>query len=170
MPKPLIAIVGRPNVGKSHLFNRLARQKIALVEDFEGTTRDRLYQSIDIWGRECLLIDTGGFDSMDKEGYTPAILGSTELAIDEADIIIFMVDGRDEPTTLDFEIADVLRKTKKPVIIAANKLDTLAMKSANHYALRMGQPLPVSAATGFGVAELTEKIEDVLPPAHRYCG
>jgi GTP-binding protein len=164
MPKPLIAIVGRPNVGKSHLFNRLARQRIALVEDFEGTTRDRLYQGIEIWGRECLLIDTGGFDPMEKEGYTPAILGSTQLAIDEADIIVFMVDGREEPTTLDYAIADVLRRTRKPVIIAANKLDTLAMKPANHYALRMGQPLPVSAATGFGVAELTEKIEDVLPP------
>lgn len=164
MPKPLIAIVGRPNVGKSHLFNRLARQRIALVEDFDGTTRDRLYQQIEIWGRDCLLVDTGGFDPLDKEGYTPAILGSTQLAIDEADIIVFMVDGRDEPTTLDFEIADVLRKTRKPVILAANKIDTLAMKPANHYALRMGTPMSVSAATGFGVAELTEKIEDVLPP------
>ena len=164
MSKPLVAIVGRPNVGKSQLFNRLARQKIALVEDFEGTTRDRLYSSMDIWGRECALVDTGGFDPLDKEGYTPAILASTQLGIEEADVIIFMVDGRDEPTTLDFEIADVLRRTKKPVIMAANKLDTLSMKPANHYALRMGEPISVSAATGFGVAELTEKIEEVLPP------
>lgn len=71
MSKPLIAIVGRPNVGKSALFNRLARKRIALVEDFEGTTRDRLYTDIDIWGRACTLIDTGGFDNKDKEGYTP---------------------------------------------------------------------------------------------------
>ena len=164
MPKPFIAIVGRPNVGKSHLFNRLARQRIALVEDRAGTTRDRLYTNIEIWGRECALIDTGGFDSLDKEGYTPAILGSTQLAIEEADIIIFLCDGREEPTTLDYEIADVLRKTRKPVILAANKLDALHQKPSGLEALRLGMPLQVSAASGLGVAELTEHIEDLLAP------
>ncbi len=164
MSKPLIAIVGRPNVGKSALFNRLARKRIALVEDFEGTTRDRLYTDIDIWGRACTLIDTGGFDNKDKEGYTPAILASTQLAIEQADVIIFLTDGREEPTTLDFEIADVLRKTRKPVIVAANKLDARHMKSANHYALRLGEVVEMSAMGGLGVAELTEKIEEVLPP------
>ncbi|MBW3634922.1 MAG: 50S ribosome-binding GTPase, partial [Armatimonadetes bacterium] len=94
MSKPLIAIVGRPNVGKSALYNRLARKRIALVEDFEGTTRDRLYTDIDIWGRACTLIDTGGFDNKDKEGYTPAILASTQLAIEQADVIVFLTDGR----------------------------------------------------------------------------
>ena len=164
MSKPLIAIVGRPNVGKSHLFNRLARKRIALVEDFEGTTRDRLYTNIDIWGRPCTLIDTGGFDPFDKEGYTPSILASTQIGVEEADVIVFLVDGRDEPTTLDYEIAEVLRRTRKPVILAANKVDTISMKPANHYDLRMGEPIAVSAASGFGVAELTEKIEEVLPP------
>ena len=94
MPKPLLAIVGRPNVGKSAMFNRLARRRIAIVEDFAGTTRDRLYTDCEIWNRPCTLIDTGGFDPLEKEGYTPAILSQTQFAIDEADILIFMVDGR----------------------------------------------------------------------------
>jgi len=163
MAKPLIAIIGRPNVGKSALFNRLARRRIALVEDFEGTTRDRLYTNIDIWGRPCTLIDTGGFDPMDKEGYTPAILASTQLAIEEADVLVFLTDGREEPTTLDYKIAEVLRHTRKPVILAANKLDALHQKSSHLYDLRLGEPLPMSAASGLGVAELTEKIEEHLP-------
>ncbi len=165
MPKPLIAIVGRPNVGKSALFNRLARKRIALVEDFEGTTRDRLYTDIDIWGRQCTLIDTGGFDNMDREGYTPAILDSTQIGIEQADLIVFLTDGREEPTTLDYEIADVLRRTRKPVLVAANKIDQPHMKVANLYALRLGEVIPMSAMGGFGVAELTERIEDLLPPA-----
>lgn len=164
MSKPLIAIVGRPNVGKSALFNRLARRRIALVEDLPGTTRDRLYTTIDIWGRPCTLIDTGGFDPLEKEGYTPAILASTKLAIDEAEVIVFLTDGREEPTTLDYEIAQVLRKTRKPVIVAANKIDSLQMKPSNMYALRLGEPLNISAASGLGVGELAEKIEEVLPP------
>lgn len=163
MSKPLIAIVGRPNVGKSALFNRLARKRIALVEDMPGTTRDRLYTNFDIWGRPCTLIDTGGFDSMEKEGYTPAILSSTQLGIEEAEVIVFVTDGREEPTTLDYLIADVLRKTKKPVIVAANKIDALHMEPTNLYSLRLGEPLNISAATGFGVAELIEKIEEFLP-------
>ena len=165
MAKPLIAIVGRPNVGKSALFNRLARQRIALVEDFAGTTRDRLYAPFDVWGRTCTLIDTGGFDSMEKEGYTPAILASSQLAIEEADIIVFLTDGREEPTTLDYEISDVLRRTRKPVIVAANKIDAHHMTATNLYALRLGAPLAMSAITGHGVAELIDKIEDLLPPA-----
>ncbi len=165
MPKPLIALVGRPNVGKSALFNRLARHRIAIVEDFEGTTRDRLYTDIDIWGRSCTLIDTGGYDNIDKEGYTPAILDSTQVGIEQADLVIFVTDGREEPTTLDYEIADVLRKTRKPIIVAANKIDQPHMKVANHYDLRLGEVISMSAMGGYGVAEMTERIEDLLPPA-----
>ena len=166
MSKPLIALVGRPNVGKSALFNRLARKRIAIVEDFAGTTRDRLYTDCEIWNRVCTLIDTGGFDPLDKEGYTPAILTQTQFGIDEADIIIFVVDGREDPSTLDYEISDVLRRTRKPVILVANKLDSLsvAKRAATFYDLRLGEPLPISAISGFGVAELTEKIEELLPP------
>lgn len=166
MSKPLIALVGQPNVGKSALFNRLAQRRIAIVEDFAGTTRDRLYTDCEIWGRACTLIDTGGFDPLDKEGYTPAILTQTQFGIDEADIIIFVVDGRQEPSTLDYEIAQVLRRTQKPVILAANKLDSLpvAQRAASFYDLRLGEPIAVSAISGFGVAELTEHIEDLLPP------
>lgn len=161
--KPLIAIVGRPNVGKSALFNRLVRKRIALVEDFSGTTRDRLYADCDIWGHACTLIDTGGFDPTDKEGYTPAIREQSQFAIDEADIIVFLTDGREPPNVLDFEIAKVLRRTSKPVILAANKLENPNWDSSDHFALRMGDVLRVSAASGVGVAELTEKIEELLP-------
>ena len=163
MPKPLIAIVGRPNVGKSTLFNRLAKQRIAVVEDFAGTTRDRLYADCDIWGRTCSLIDTGGFDSYETEGYTPAIVEQAQLAIDEADIIVFVTDGREEPTTLDYDVAELLRRTRKPVILAMNKVDNPQMPVSNMYALRLGEPIIMSAATGIGVAELTEHIEELLP-------
>ena len=162
MPKPLIAIVGRPNVGKSTLFNRLARTRIAVVEDFAGTTRDRLYADCDIWGHPCTLIDTGGFDPK-GEGYSPAIVAQAQLAIDEADIIVFLTDGREEPTSLDYEVADLLRRTRKPVIVAANKVDNPRMAVSNLNALRIGDPILMSAATGIGVAELTEKIEELLP-------
>jgi GTPase len=163
MPKPLIAIVGRPNVGKSTLFNRLARKRIAVVEDLAGTTRDRLYADCDIWGHTCTLIDTGGLDLQEREGYAPAIVEQAQLAIDEADIIIFLTDGREEPTTLDYEVADLLRRTRKPVILAANKVDNPKMAISNLYALRLGEPVSISAVTGMGVAELTEQIEELLP-------
>jgi GTP-binding protein len=163
MPKPLIAIVGRPNVGKSTLFNRLARKRIAVVEDFAGTTRDRLYADCEIWGRACSLIDTGGFDPHDNEGYAPAIVSQAQLAIDEADIIVFVTDAREEPTTLDYDVAELLRRTRKPVILAANKADNPKMPVSNLYALRLGEPIVMSAATGIGVAELTEHIEELLP-------
>jgi len=164
MPKPLIAIVGRPNVGKSALFNRLARKRIAIVEDLAGTTRDRLYADCDIWGRTCTLIDTGGLDLSEKEGYMPSILTQAQFAIDEADIIIFLTDGREDPSLLDHEVAELLRRTQKPVILAANKIDTPRMPMSNMYDLRLGEPVPVSAVSGVGVAELTEHIEELLPP------
>jgi GTP-binding protein len=163
MSKPLIAIVGRPNVGKSTLFNRLARKRIAVVEDFAGTTRDRLYADCDIWGNTCTLIDTGGFDLYESEGYTPSIVAQAQIAIDEADIIVFVTDGREEPSTLDYDVAELLRRTRKPVILAANKIDNPTRDITNLYALRLGEPVIMSALTGIGVAELTEKIEDHLP-------
>ena len=170
MPKPLIAIVGRPNVGKSTLFNRLARKRIAITEDLAGTTRDRLYADCDIWGRTCTLIDTGGFDVYEKEGYAPMIVDQAQLAIDEADIIIFLLDGREEPTSLDYEVADVLRRTRKPVIVAANKVDNPNMPVSHLNDLRLGNPISVSALAGNGVAELTEEIEELLPPAPKDFG
>ena len=164
MSKPLIAIVGRPNVGKSALFNRLARKRIAIVEDLAGTTRDRLYADCDIWGRTCTLIDTGGLDLQEKEGYMPSILTQAQFAIEEADIILFLTDGREDPSLLDHEVAELLRRTRKPVILAANKIDTPRMPVSNLYDLRLGEPVAVSAVSGVGVAELTEQIEELLPP------
>lgn len=164
MPLPLVAIVGRPNVGKSALFNRLVRRRIAIVEDLAGTTRDRLYATCQLWHRSCAVVDTGGFDPTEKTGYTAAVLQQTSVAIEEADVVIFLVDGREEPTLLDYEIAERLRRSKKPVVLARNKLDTPSVAPADHYALRMGAGSAVSAVTGSGVAELVEDIEDLLPP------
>jgi GTP-binding protein len=163
MSKPLIAIVGRPNVGKSTLFNRLARKRIAITEDFAGTTRDRLYADCEIWGRTCTIIDTGGFDIFEKEGYAPAIVEQAQLAIEEADIIVFLTDGREEPSALDYEVAEILRRTRKPVILAANKVDNPKMELSSLYDLRLGEPVKLSAISGIGVAELTEQIEELLP-------
>jgi GTP-binding protein len=163
MPKPLIAIVGRPNVGKSTLFNRLARKRIAITEDFAGTTRDRIYADCEIWGRQCTIIDTGGFDIFEKEGYAPAIVEQAQLAIEEADIIVFLTDGREEPSALDYEVAEILRRTRKPVILAANKVDNPKMELSGLYDLRLGEPVKLSAISGIGVAELTELIEELLP-------
>lgn len=163
MSKPLIAIVGRPNVGKSTLFNRLARRRIAITEDLPGTTRDRLYSDCDIWGRYATIIDTGGFDIAEREGYSPQIVEQAQFAIDEADIILFILDGREEPTSLDFEVADILRRTRKPVIVAANKIDTQRFEITHLNQLRLGDPVRFSALSGYGVAELTEVLWEHLP-------
>ena len=163
MSKPLIAIVGRPNVGKSTLFNRLARRRIAITEDLPGTTRDRLYSDCDIWGRYATIIDTGGFDIAEREGYSPQIVEQAQFAIDEADIILFVLDGREEPTSLDFEVADILRRTRKPVIVAANKIDTQRFEITHLNQLRLGDPVRFSALSGYGVAELTEVLWEHLP-------
>ena len=163
MSKPLIAIVGRPNVGKSTLFNRLARKRIAITEDLPGTTRDRLYADCDIWGRYATIIDTGGFDIAEREGYSPQIVQQAQFAIDEADIILFVLDGREEPTSLDFEVADILRRTRKPVIVAANKIDTQRFEITHLNQLRLGDPIRFSALSGYGVAELTEVLWEHLP-------
>ncbi len=163
MSRPLIAIVGRPNVGKSTLFNRLARGRIALTEDLPGTTRDRLYANCDIWGRFATIIDTGGFDISEKEGYAPQIVDQAQLAIDEADIILLVLDGREEPTSLDFEVADILRRTRKPVVVAANKIDTARFEITHLNQLRLGDPVRFSALSGYGVGELTEVLWELLP-------
>lgn len=163
MSKPLIAIVGRPNVGKSTLFNRLARRRIAITEDLPGTTRDRLYADCDIWGRFATIIDTGGFDIAERAGYSPQIVEQAQFAIDEADIILFVLDGREEPTSLDFEVADILRRTRKPVVVAANKIDTQRFEITHLNQLRLGDPVRFSALSGYGVAELTEVLWEHLP-------
>jgi GTP-binding protein len=184
--KPIVALVGRPNVGKSMLFNRLIGQRKAIVEDLAGTTRDRLYGETDWGGRDFILVDTGGieFDSpaADRDtreamtGFQAGVASrlflkeireQAELAITEADVIVFLVDVETGPTSTDEDVADLLRQTEKPVLLAANKADNQRRKSeiVEFYALGLGDPIAVSALHGTGTGDLLDAIIEALPPA-----
>ncbi len=176
--KPLVAIVGRPNVGKSTFFNRMIGERLAIVEDLPGTTRDRLYGDTDWNGRDFTLIDTGGLelgtgipvgqvglhgqpgDLMDH------VMSQAQLAIDEADVIVFMVDARSGITTADEDVAHKLRLTQKPVIVAANKADNKdrRMDAVEFYNLGLGEPIVISSIQGMGTGDLLDRIVEELPP------
>ncbi len=164
---PIVTIVGRPNVGKSTLFNRIAGAPIAIVEDLPGTTRDRIFADVEMLGREVTLIDTGGMEPESPNDMSRKIRKQIEAAIKESDAIIFVVDVREGLIAADQEIADILRKLGKPVILAANKVETEKLKEscAEFYQLGMGEPLPVSGHHGKGINELLEALARVLPPA-----
>src|SRR5579883_2438820 len=176
--KPLVAIVGRPNVGKSTFFNRMIGERRAIVEDMPGTTRDRLYGDTDWNGREFTLIDTGGLElgseipvgQVGLNGQPGTIMNQVkaqaELAIEEADVIVFMVDARSGITAADEEVADLLRRTKKPVILAANKADNAArrMDAVEFYSLGLGEPIVLSSIQGVGTGDLLDRIVEELPP------
>ncbi len=177
--KPLVAIVGRPNVGKSTFFNRMLGDRVAIVEDLPGTTRDRLYGDTDWNGRTFTLIDTGGLEfgsdiPVGQVGLTGQpgdlmdhVQAQAELAIEEADVIVFMVDARSGITASDEEVADVLRRTKKPVIIAANKADNAnrRMDAVEFYNLGLGEPIALSSIQGVGTGDLLDRIVEELPEA-----
>ncbi len=164
---PVVAIVGRPNVGKSTLFNRILGRRKAIVDDISGVTRDRNYGVASWTGREFTLVDTGGLDPTVEEGFFPLIRDQAMLAIGEADVILFVLDTRDGLTPADMEVADVLRRTEKPVIVVANKSegDKREMEAAEFFELGLGSVMPVSALHGAGVAELLEKVVLDLPDA-----
>lgn len=167
MSKPIVAIVGRPNVGKSTLFNRLAGERIAIVEDIPGTTRDRVYADI-TWGeRQLTLIDTGGFEPRPDSDLRQKVKHQAEVAIDEADAIIFMVDVLDGVTIPDQEIAEALRRSRKPVILAVNKADNAQRRrdAFQFHELGIAEPIPISAQHGTGVSDLMDRICAVLPPS-----
>jgi GTP-binding protein len=164
---PVIAIVGRPNVGKSTLFNRLAGSQIAIVEDLPGTTRDRIFADVEMMGRQVTLIDTGGLEPKPGTEMSKKVKTQVERAIAESDAVIFEVDVRDGLIEADREIAEKLRRLGKPVVLAANKADNPALKNAaaDFYQLGMGDPLPVSAHHGRGIYELIEQLAGILPAA-----
>lgn len=166
---PVVTIVGRPNVGKSTLFNRLAGSPIAIVEDLPGTTRDRIFADVEIQGHEITLIDTGGLEPQPGSEMSKKIKKQVESAIAESDFIIFEVDARDGLIAADMEIADNLRKLGKPVILVANKVETERLKTAcaEFYKLGLGEPLPVSAHHGKGIDILLDKLVAMLPPQEK---
>ena len=167
MRLPIVAIVGRPNVGKSALFNRLVRHRQAIVEDLPGTTRDRLYGDAEWRNRDFRVVDTGGLEPDVPGTYTPLVRAQVESALTEADIILFVVDGKAGVTSADSEVADLLRRTNKPVLVLVNKVDNREREDAlvAFYELGAGEPMAVSAQHGHGVADVLDMIVDSLPPA-----
>ena len=154
---PVIALVGRPNVGKSTLFNRLTRSRDALVADFPGLTRDRQYGEGRVGPRPYIVVDTGGFEPVKSEGIVKAMASQAELAIEEADVVIFVVDARTGLTPHDERIAQHLRRSHRPIILAVNKAEGLdATHSAEFYELAMGEPNMISASHGHGVHNMIE--------------
>jgi len=158
--KPTIVLVGRPNVGKSTLFNRLTRSRDALVADIPGLTRDRHYGYGRLGPRPYLVVDTGGLEPAAKEGIFHAVARQTLQAVDEADAVVLMVDARSGLTAADREIAARLRKTGRALWLAVNKSEGLNDAGVEFYELGLGQPLPISAAHGTGVYELIERVLD----------
>ena len=165
--KPVVAIVGRANVGKSTLFNRLAGESVAVVEDLPGTTRDRVFTDVMIEGREVTLVDTGGLDLRPASSLARKVKSQAEAAIAEADVIVFMVDIRDGVISADREIADVLRLSSKPLILVANKADNPKVESqvSDFYQLGIGTPLTISAQHNRGINSLRQAIVPLLPEA-----
>jgi GTP-binding protein len=172
MPEPIVAIVGRPNVGKSTLFNRLVEERLAIVSDTAGTTRDRLYGDVEFAGREFIVVDTGGMDltaDADLPGTPAAMLvgvrAQAQAAIDEADAIVFMVNVEDGLTPDDYEIAAILRHTSKPVYLVANKADneTRVQNAVEFFSLGLGEPISISALHGVGTGDLLDQIVKSLP-------
>lgn len=174
--KPLVAIVGRPNVGKSTFFNRMIGERVAVVEDLPGTTRDRIYGDTDWNGREFTLIDTGGLEfgstPIGQVGLTGQpgdimkhVRAQAELAIEEADVIVFMVDARAGITGADEEVAEVLRRTSKPVLLAVNKADNARFRqdAVEFYGLGFGDPIDISSIQGVGTGDLLDRIVEELP-------
>ena len=161
--KPVIALVGRPNVGKSTLFNRMTRSRDALVADLPGLTRDRHYGEGRIGDRPFIVIDTGGFEPVAKEGIVAEMAKQTRQAVVEADVVIFLVDGRLGLAPQDRVIADYLRKTGRRVMLAINKAEGMKYTSvaADFYELGMGDPYAISSTHGDGVHELVDEALDL---------
>lgn len=167
MPKPIVAVVGRPNVGKSTLVNRLAQRREAIVHESRGVTRDRSYHDADWNGREFCLIDTGGIESVkSKDQFAPHIREQALLACEEADVIVFVVDGKTGITDEDEEVARIVRRSDKPVFLVVNKKDNPETEQDglwDFYALGVGEPLPISASHGIGTGDLLDGIVAELP-------
>ena len=159
--KPIVAIVGRPNVGKSSFFNYIAGKRIAIVQDTPGVTRDRIYTNVEWRGREFTMIDTGGIEPKSDDDILIQMKYQAELAIDSADVIGFIVDMKDGVTAADYEVAKMLRKTQKPVVLIVNKVDKtgdVPPEVYEFYNLDMGDPYPISTVQGLGIGDVLDAI------------
>ena len=162
---PVVAIVGRPNVGKSALFNRIVGGRVALVEDLPGTTRDRLYSDVEWRGKEFRLADTGGLEPEAKASYPALVREQVERAVGESEIILFVVDAKEGMTAGDTEVADILRKASKPVLLLANKAESESRRegAVEFFELGLGEAIAVSAHHGTGIAEVLDLAAEMLP-------
>ncbi|APZ48862.1 ribosome biogenesis GTPase Der [Jeotgalibaca sp. PTS2502] len=169
MPNPVIAIVGRPNVGKSTIFNRLAGERISIVEDIPGVTRDRIYAEGEWLGRTFDIIDTGGIDLKD-EPFMSQIKLQAQVAMEEADIIVFITSVREGVTEGDENVARLLYQSGKPVILAVNKADNPEMRADifDFYSLGLGEPYPISGSHGLGLGDLLDAVVSELPPEEHF--
>ena len=165
MALPVVAVVGRPNVGKSTFVNRIAQTKEAIVHEQRGVTRDRSYHKADWNGVEFMIIDTGGIEMSDDDRFQGSIRGQAFMAADEADAIIFMVDGRSDITSDDMEVARLLKRSKTPVFLIVNKMDTPGDDAAiwNFMSLGLGEPFAISSLHGHGTGDLLDRVVAVLP-------
>ncbi|EPR5362720.1 ribosome biogenesis GTPase Der [Listeria monocytogenes] len=164
MAKPVVAIVGRPNVGKSTIFNRIVGERVSIVEDAPGVTRDRIYNSAEWLGKEFNIIDTGGIDLSD-EPFLEQIRAQAEIAIDEADVIIFITNGREGVTDADEQVAKILYRSNKPIVLAINKVDNPEMRDQiyDFYSLGFGEPYPISGSHGLGLGDMLDAVRAHFP-------
>lgn len=166
MSKPIVAVVGRPNVGKSTLFNRLAGERISIVQDTPGVTRDRIYADVEWLGHKFTLIDTGGMEPDTEDVILRQIVVQAQIAIDTADVIIFVTDVKQGVTEADAQVANILRKARKPVILAVNKVDDMRKENLDvyeFYSLGIGEVYPVSAGQALGLGDMLDAVCDMFP-------
>lgn len=165
MSKPLVAVVGRPNVGKSTFFNRVVGRRVAIVEDTPGVTRDRIYAEAEWMGIHFALIDTGGIEPASAEIIPAQMREQAQIAMDTADVILFMTDGKAGLTSDDREVANMLRKTGKPVVLAVNKIDTAALPDDfyDFYELGIGEPMALSSANMLGIGDILDALVGQFP-------
>ncbi len=164
MAIPIVAIVGRTNVGKSTLFNRLVGSQIAVVHDNPGVTRDRLYTEMHLGGRPIVLVDTGGLVGAESDELILQVKEQASAALEEADVLIMLCDGLEGINSLDYQVAEVARRTGKPIVLAINKMENTIEGLEDFYALRLGTPHRISAMTSYGLRGLSEEITEGLPP------
>lgn len=168
MSKPVVAIVGRPNVGKSTLFNKLVGARLSIVDDTPGVTRDRIYGDCEWDGRTLLLVDTGGIEPYSDDIILKQMRRQAQLAIDSADVIILVTDVRSGVVSTDREVASMLQKSGKPIVLCVNKCDTVGEPPAEYYEfynLGLGDPIAVSSVHGMGTGDLLDAVCEYLPPA-----